>query len=347
GQYQLYGVRDAALLSNNGLVVANTGSEQLLFFDSAGAFVQAVGGRGEGPGEMRGLGQIHACADTLIAREMRRLSQFTDDGDFVQTLNILRQPSDETLVAQAVSADCGRILVLGARLPSPPFTHGDIARPLYTLFWQDKGGAQRDTLIVTRGAAGVVMEIMGMMVPHPLPWRSDPAWTATGDGGIVIGDGDSPELHFLNASGLTTQIVRWDTGPREVSDADHRLHERGREAFLRKYPDHGPLLPSLDEIPGVPTHIPALWKLLSDGSGRIWVQEYPRAAGGRPVEFKALARSEPSNWLVFEEDGALVGQLQFPANTEVLHIDGDRVVVVERDDLDVESVVVYRLQRSS
>jgi hypothetical protein len=53
--YELSGVAGAARLSGGTIVVADGGSRQLRFFDSTGAFIRAVGGPGDGPGEFREL----------------------------------------------------------------------------------------------------------------------------------------------------------------------------------------------------------------------------------------------------------------------------------------------------
>lgn len=63
--YQLHRVGAALRLSDGRIVVANNGSSDLRYYDSAGRHVRTVGRRGEGPGEFSMLsGMVRGSADT-------------------------------------------------------------------------------------------------------------------------------------------------------------------------------------------------------------------------------------------------------------------------------------------
>jgi hypothetical protein len=50
-----------------------------------------------------------------------------------------------------------------------------------------------------------------------------------------------------------------------------------------------------------------------------------------------------TRWDVLSYEGRLLGTLQLPANFRPQALSGDRIYGVEKDDLDVESVAVYRI----
>ncbi len=81
--HMLFAVRDAIRLADGRIVVANGGSAELRFFDSNGSHLGTRGGRGEGPGEFRELGNVAPWpGDSLVAwfAPGWRISVFDGDG---------------------------------------------------------------------------------------------------------------------------------------------------------------------------------------------------------------------------------------------------------------------------
>ncbi len=86
---QLFRVVDALRLSDDRLVVANSGTHELRFYARDGTFLSASGGQGGGPGEFERLLSLRRyLADTLAAYDSRhrRVSLFDDRGTFSRTL---------------------------------------------------------------------------------------------------------------------------------------------------------------------------------------------------------------------------------------------------------------------
>ena len=86
--YLLYDVTSLRLTSRGQIIVANAGTGEVRVFDSDGAFVGAVGRRGQGPGEYQHLTGIELFArDSLIVfdRDLRRLSVFSPSGQFLRS----------------------------------------------------------------------------------------------------------------------------------------------------------------------------------------------------------------------------------------------------------------------
>lgn len=52
-----------------------------------------------------------------------------------------------------------------------------------------------------------------------------------------------------------------------------------------------------------------------------------------------------ASWLVFDPGGGLAGALDLAASTDVLEADADEVLLLRRDELDVETVVRRTVER--
>ena len=71
-EYQLFDVGGAMRLDDGRIVIANAGSLQLRFYDESGAFLHAVGGQGDGPGEFQDIGWLAPLgSDTLATYDYR------------------------------------------------------------------------------------------------------------------------------------------------------------------------------------------------------------------------------------------------------------------------------------
>ncbi|HEX9729111.1 MAG TPA: 6-bladed beta-propeller [Gemmatimonadales bacterium] len=88
---ELFEATSSIRLSDGRIVVANTGTSELRFFDRSGRFERAAGGRGGGPGEFRFLRRIARLpGDSILALDWIRASVFDPAGAFVRT-----QPIDQ------------------------------------------------------------------------------------------------------------------------------------------------------------------------------------------------------------------------------------------------------------
>ena len=94
---ELYRVSGAVRLADGRIVVANSGSSELRYFDSSGDYLKSVGRRGGGPGEFTGdLTLLPYHGDSLLVWDarLRRFSLFDFNGAFVR---VLAMPPGDTL----------------------------------------------------------------------------------------------------------------------------------------------------------------------------------------------------------------------------------------------------------
>jgi len=102
--HMLHRARDAVILPDGRIVVANTGSNELRVFDAAGRHVATWGGGGEGPGRYAALIQVHRWrGDSLVAlySQARHLSVLDSRGNFGRAFTLQRD--DSFFLVEAVS----------------------------------------------------------------------------------------------------------------------------------------------------------------------------------------------------------------------------------------------------
>ncbi len=75
----------------------------------------------------------------------------------------------------------------------------------------------------------------------------------------------------------------------------------------------------------------------------IWVKQYDPGTDAMP-----LGGGRPSLgglWMVLGADGQIAAHIQMPPDFAPLLVVGDKVLGLTRDDFDVESLVLFELQR--
>lgn len=84
-----------------------------------------------------------------------------------------------------------------------------------------------------------------------------------------------------------------------------------------------------------PETLPAASALMYDSAGHLWV---------RPFAFPFEEEAAPP-FIVFDDDGRLLGEVAFPARFDARAITDERAYGVWTDELDIEQVRVYALRR--
>jgi hypothetical protein len=126
------------VLVDSSVFIADGGSMQLLKFNHAGVFLQAVGGRGAGPGEFRNIRWIAADGDGLIVLDasLRRMSVFSIGGELYETF---RLPDEMTGRPEWIERLGSKFVVAGTS-GLDPRTFDGVAQDSIVLFSIDTGG---------------------------------------------------------------------------------------------------------------------------------------------------------------------------------------------------------------
>ena len=97
-RYELSGATSSLQLEDGRIVVANSGTNELRFFDREGRFLETAGRKGEGPGEFSGALHLNRLTDQHFAvydQSQQRLSLFDSSGAFLR---------DSRVVAEGIEA---------------------------------------------------------------------------------------------------------------------------------------------------------------------------------------------------------------------------------------------------
>lgn len=337
-EVQLYRVSVARFQSDGGVVIANTGSNELLLFDARGGFRARAGGDGQGPGEFRRLSQLAiGPADSLIAYDerSRRISVFDPLGTLPRVFSL---PAADTL---------GRVTDVGT------LETGDI---IVALHRRAPGtGLVRDSLIVAVFSrtgklsyqVGTFPHFYTHWGPHALPGEPGPVTVpvpvplsgvtevAANRSAVYVGLAEQFTLIRVGADGRW-RITRQQQRPDPITQAH-------RDQLFARLAAHGRSGPEEDLLRGVtgPTTLPAFGDepltqsyddaILITDAGEVWV---------KPFELDEAVRRA---WLRFDADGLYRGTVSVPARFRPTAVRNDVVLGVFRDGQDVESVRAFRI----
>ena len=126
--------------------------------------------------------------------------------------------------------------------------------------------------------------------------------------------------------------MRRQLEPVAVTDALVEVERRRRLEGVDDDARRRRLNRALDEIP-IPETLPAYKTVYVDDESNLWVQEY-NPPGVDDV-----------TWTVFDASGILLGQLAGHPGFTPHHIGADFMVGLWKDDLDLEHIKVYSLDK--
>lgn len=334
--YMLHQVFTALRLSDGRIVVANRGSHELRVFDASGIHQETWGGRGGGPGEFNSLLRVtHWPGDSLIAwySQQDRLSVFDGNGNFGRTL----RPGDPgNLVEEASTGG----VILTSRSGGEGLGPADA-----------DGLVRRERRYEIADATGRLVASLG---PRPdadlhvsasgnaytfrtIPFtRSTP--TATWGDLLVVAPNHNYEIRAYDPDGTLSLVVRRahalvaPTPAYRDAEIERRVALRPSEEQAERRQE---LRERFAETP-MPETFPAFGAIMADAVGHLWVQEYDLPGQERPSPL----------WTVFDPEGRVLGFVETPSGLRIYEIGEDYILGRATDDLGVEYVQMWSLERT-
>jgi hypothetical protein len=329
---------DVRALEDGGVVVADGQDRTIRVYGSEGEHRVTVGGAGGGPGELGALtGIVEADLHGIRVFDSRnqRITHYDLDGELVSA-STLDGPRASTV---ARFPDGSYLIMSRWRSGAQSAVNSDLRlnRDSIVLHRFDADGAEVDTVAVLPSAEMVTERrdfgggrVGVLLTPRPFGARGYSV--PTGDGGILSAWSETFELVVRGSSGDPATIVRVTDVQQvlETSDVERlkaqRLSEIDEPEFLRVTER------LFDEIP-LPELVPAFSDVKIDILGNYWVAEY------------ATPPEEVTTWLVFAPTGEILGHVWQPPGLDIREIGLDYLLGVESDELEVQYVKRYRLER--
>ena len=332
--YMLYRAGRFARLSDGRIVVANLGSSEVRMFDASGTHLVSWGGVGEGPGEFMSLAQVALWpGDSIVAWYSSGLGISVFDSDGNHGRSFVLQSGEEASWRRprpiAVRAD-GTILSIN---------DPEDADTAVVEIWDADGALSaslgthpgREVIVTTneQGSRELKMTVYSRELVRGL-------W-----GDLVVASPTTRyEIRAFRGDGTLARIVRREHVLRAPTQADLEPYIEEQLAMYATIPDLPPAIAeqarkSLGSTPLAKT-FPAFSTILSDAAGNLWVREYDFPREERPAPL----------WTVFDPEGRVLGFIETPKGLRIGQIGEDYILGHYRDELDIEYVQVWPLERS-
>jgi hypothetical protein len=333
--YQFNQVRGAFRLSDGRIVAANNGTAELRYYDARGRFLMAAGRRGGGPGEFQYMGvPFRTPGDSILIADgsgTGRISLFDPEGRFVRSYG---QPAGRSAGAFMGALTDGTVVRrTGIRFLAIP--ESGVSRDSLALVRYTAEGELVDTVARLPGSeryrtiqqSGSTMEVM----QRPAPFAREQQVAIRGDE-IYTGAGDRFEIARYDAERGLVGLIRIERPNRPVTS---EIGEQFRRSTLERARDDNARRLAERYLADVtfPATLPAHGALRVDGTGHLWVEEY-----------RAPGEVQP-RWSIFDSQGRWLGVLETPPGLEVMDIGSDYLLGLWKDELDVEHLRLYRVDK--
>jgi hypothetical protein len=327
------------------IYVLDRQANELRIFTPDGAHVRSVGRAGDGPGEYRNANGLRwLTPDTLVVVDQRanRYTILDAEGEYVRTVprglgfygwvlfggvNAGRLYERTTLGPEGEE----QLALLGTvlhervgRLATDRVPAGGVGVPAEPV---------RDTVLLP-AVTGPLYEAFSVQTSRggmgmPVPFAAGPVFHLDGRGGIRHGHGSAFRILHTSLAGDTIAEILLAAEPTPVTSAELAEWEAGK--FVEQFKQMGGRL-DLDRIPKSKPFFDGLYV---DPDRYLWVSV---PAGAMEVAFR-----------IFDPDGRYLGWLRASGLKGDAYVPmvvrGGRLYLVGRDELDVQRVYVFQIER--
>ena len=332
--YLLSRVYSALRLPNGQIVIGDSESGQLRFFDASGKFVRAAGRRGRGPGEFHEFSSLILCL--LLRNELfvvdggaDRAHIFSTTGEYKRTIGFQHQPGSSTPGLRGCFAD-GTLLMRNVPVAVLRGDPGTLIRGTTQYFRYASDGRPVAKLATFPDRTRYVNHHANV-THYPYVPFSPESHGAAGARTTYFNHSGAAELERRDADGKLTGLVRWQVRRTRASAVYRRyvatelaaIPEQRRPQYAAFYAKTLP----------VPELVPAVGQLLVDALEHVWIKRYQ-------LPWDAVPTYE-----IFDASGRWLGSISTPAHVELFQIGEDYILGKHRDELGVERIVVHSLHR--
>ncbi len=342
-------ITDAEFLGRDEFAVASDEGE-ILVFGVAGELHRKMGRQGEGPGEFRFIQDIVRLGnDGLLAWDpaQDRITAFTSDGrlDFTCT------------PTWALSKQAG-VGFVGAFADGSFVLEDRSVRPSEH---NTASGLRSDTIpYLLFDRSGTLIRTLGRLIRRPRYYDANSGYqrllfapsvlSRIVADELYVGETDSIIFERFDSAGTLLGTLRMERSPRPVTELDIEAGWRERAARIAVAQQQmlAQTVATLGEEAAAATQerieeavardretvepaefLPAYKSIIVESGGAVWLEEYMH-----PSE-------DITRWFLMNGDFMPVGWIELPPNERLLAAEPNKLIVLRKDELDVESVVVY------
>lgn len=318
------------------MFVLDRPSSRVIEIAPDGRVVRTFGGAGAGPGEISGqaVNVFVTAADSLLVADPGnlRINVYAPDGSPAGSLPV-PSPTGTIPFRFGLLPD-GRIVQHVRTVPTPE-------RP-----------ELRDDLFVTLGRNGDIVDTLHRMptgrsirfrdgVAQFAAYEPEPVWALDADGRFFSAMSGQYRIEVRNGQGELVRVIEREHSREPITAAD-------RDAFLRmirrQMAEQRVDPAMIDQIVNgmsFAERYPAFAHFLPGPRSTLWVQ-HVRSARELGEAFDA-AQIGSDRWDVFDADGRFIAQARLPERFVPLTSRDDRFYGFWSDDLDVQHVMVVRV----
>lgn len=318
----------ATRLSDGRILVLDSGSAELRFYDADGQFLNASGGRGGGPGEFSGFTAqfLSSAGDTLTVLELPSWSvvRFNGEGAFID-----RRLLDRSLVAARVSEGFHSETVF--ILPGGGFMapmHEIPPRP-------EPAGHRRPGGYLLVPSEGEPTFLQSFPSTEANAWLPRSSVFGIGRQTLAIADNAAYDIAIYTPNGELRQRVR-NTRPALPVLAEDLAALKDRLTQSARSPEQAAERARAFDSQDHAETFPAFSALLIDRLGHLWVRA-PLPVRGEP--------DTSIGWDIYDPEGIFLGEIFLPLGLNILDVGEDYILGVMYDMLGVERVHLHSLRR--
>jgi hypothetical protein len=151
---------------------------------------------------------------------------------------------------------------------------------------------------------------------------------------VFVGEMNRAEIRSYDRGGILLRVLRWVPPEVLVTPDEQRAFREGILTGLGR-PERRPDFQRWLSQVQFPESKPAFEEIIATSEGTLWVKD-PSPLG-----------SETERWTVYGVDGVTAATLDLPAGLRVVYVNQDHVLAVWVDELDLEYVRSYRINRTT
>jgi hypothetical protein len=333
--YLLSRVFAARRLPNGEIVVGNSGSGELRFFGANGKFIRASGRRGGGPGEFHEFSSLIMCSipgDEMVVADggLRRVHVFTIAGAYKRSFTYQHEAAASPPGLRSCFAD-GTLLTLNVPVAALGGDPGTLIPSTTQYFRYDTNGRSVAKLAEVPDQTRYVNKY-GSITHYPFVPFTPESYAAAGGHVTYLNYGGGSFVERRGADGKLEAIIRWQAPRTRTSAVYSRYVTAGLEAMTNQQRRAQYASYYAKKLP-IPDLVPVVGFMIVDELEHPWVKRYQLPWDTIPT------------YEVFDPNGRWLGQVSAPPRLDVYQIGKDYVLGRQRDELGVERVVVYPLER--